>query len=110
MADGALAALITGLFGILAILVRRGDRAQAKDHGIVQEKLDNLKRDVSALSTDVQHIDLDLSVIEVKVDRQDQKLDDLKHEFAQHISDHVNSSMSGERQSELVPVRRRKKS
>ena len=107
MADGALAALITGLFGILAIIVRRGDKAQERDHGIVQQKLDNLKSDVAALSTDVHHIDLDLSVIEVKVDRQDEKLNSLKEDFAQHISDHMNYSMSGER--DMVPVRRKKK-
>jgi len=107
MADGALAALITGLFGILAIIIRRGDKAQERDHGVVQQKLDNLKSDVSHLAVDVQHIDLDLSVIEVKVDRQDEKLSALKEDFAQHISDHVGSSMSGE--TEAIPVRRRKK-
>lgn len=107
MADGALAALITGLFGILAIIVRRGDKAQERDHGVVQQKLDNLKSDVASLSTDVHHIDLDLSVIEVKVDRQDEKLSALKDDFAQHISDHMNSSMSGEK--DMIPVRRKKK-
>jgi len=106
MADGALAALITGLFGILAIIVRRGDKAQERDHGVVQQKLDNLKS-VASLSTDVHHIDLDLSVIEVKVDRQDEKLSALKDDFAQHISDHMNSSMSGEK--DMIPVRRKKK-
>ena len=37
-----IAAIVTGAFGLLTIMVEKGRRENVKDHGFVKEKLDNL--------------------------------------------------------------------
>ncbi len=68
--DATWAAVVTGSFALLMLLIEKGRRENIRDHGFVQEKLDGLKQDI-------HHIDEDVSHIEEKLDT--------------HINDHLNS-------------------
>ena len=68
--DATWAAIITGAFGLLIVIIEKGRRDNNRDHGFVQEKLDSLKEDI-------HHIDEDVAHIEEKLDT--------------HINDHLNS-------------------
>lgn len=70
--DGVWAAVITGAFGLLMLIVERGRRENIRDHGFVKDRLDSLKENLA-------DIDEDLTVIESKIDG--------------HLSDHVLSSL-----------------
>ena len=70
--DGIWAAVVTGSFGLLMLLIEKGRRENVRDHGFVADRLDSLKEDIA-------DIDSDLSVIESKIDG--------------HLSDHVSSSL-----------------
>lgn len=61
MNDAILVAIITGCFGILVALVQKGRKENVRDHGYVVERLD-------ALHDDIHGIDVDLDVIEAKID------------------------------------------
>ena len=70
--DAIWAAVVTGSFGVLMLLIERGRRENVRDHGFVKDRLDSLKEDIA-------DIDSDLNVIELKIDG--------------HLSDHVSSSL-----------------
>jgi hypothetical protein len=70
--DAIWAAVVTGSFGLLMLLIEKGRRENVRDHGFVKDRLDSLKEDIA-------DIDEDLTVIESKIDG--------------HLSDHVSSSM-----------------
>lgn len=76
MSDAILATIITGCFGILVALVQKGRKENNRDHGIVAEKLSQIKEKVEHVEADVMHIDMDLGVIESKIDG--------------HINDHAH--------------------
>jgi flagellar motility protein MotE (MotC chaperone) len=70
--DATWAAIVTGAFGLLMLLIEKGRRENVRDHGFVKERLDGIKSDIADL-------DEDLSVIEAKIDN--------------HLSDHVAASL-----------------
>ena len=70
--DATWAAVVTGAFGLLMLLIEKGRRENVRDHGFVKERLDGIKNDIADL-------DEDLSVIESKIDN--------------HLSDHVAASL-----------------
>jgi hypothetical protein len=70
--DATMAAIVTGAFGILMLMIEKGRRENVRDHGFVKDRLDSLKEDIA-------DIDEDLTVIEAKIDG--------------HLSDHVSISM-----------------
>ena len=59
--DATWAAVVTGAFAILMMLIEKGRRENVRDHGYVAQKLDDLK-------ADVKDIDGDIAVIEHKLD------------------------------------------
>lgn len=59
--DATWAAVVTGAFGLLMLLIEKGRRENIRDHGAVFQKLDELK-------DDVKDIDSDVAVIERKLD------------------------------------------
>jgi hypothetical protein len=65
--DATWAAVVTGAFGLLMLLIEKGRRENVRDHGFVKDRLDSIKEDIADLDTDI-------SVIEAKIDT--------------HISDH----------------------
>lgn len=70
--EGVWAAVVTGAFGLLMLIVERGRRENIRDHGFVKDRLDSLKENLA-------DIDEDLTIIESKIDG--------------HLSDHVLSSL-----------------
>ena len=70
--DATWAAVVTGSFGLLMLLIEKGRRENVRDHGFVKDRLDSLKEDIA-------DIDSDLNVIELKIDG--------------HLSDHVSASL-----------------
>ena len=70
--DATWAAVVTGAFGLLMLLIEKGRRENVRDHGFVKDRLDSLKEDIA-------DIDSDLNVIELKIDG--------------HLSDHVSASL-----------------
>jgi hypothetical protein len=70
--DATWAAVVTGAFGLLMLLIEKGRRENVRDHGFVKDRLDSLKEDIA-------DIDSDLTVIELKIDG--------------HLSDHVSASL-----------------
>lgn len=59
--DATWAAVVTGAFGLLMLLIEKGRRENVRDHGYVKEKLDDLK-------ADIKDIDQDIAVVENKLD------------------------------------------
>ena len=59
--DATWAAVVTGAFALLMLLIEKGRRENVRDHGYVAQKLDDLK-------ADVKDIDQDIAVIEHKLD------------------------------------------
>ena len=59
--DATWAAVVTGSFAILMLLIERGRRENTRDHGYVRERLDDLK-------ADIKDVDSDIAVIEHKLD------------------------------------------
>jgi hypothetical protein len=66
------AAAVTGAFSVLVLLIEKGRKENVRDHGFVKERLDSIKEDIA-------DIDLDISVLEHKIDS--------------HISDHAQIAM-----------------
>jgi hypothetical protein len=52
-----IAAIVTGAFGLLTIMVEKGRRENVKDHGFVKDKLDNLLESIANIDEDVAHIE-----------------------------------------------------
>ena len=52
-----LAAIVTGAFGLLTIMVEKGRRENIKDHGFVKDKLDNLLASIVDIDEDISHIE-----------------------------------------------------
>jgi hypothetical protein len=59
--DATWAAVVTGSFALLMLVIEKGRRENVRDHGYVAQKLDDLK-------ADVKDIDGDIAVIEHKLD------------------------------------------
>lgn len=59
--DATWAAVVTGSFAILMLLIERGRRENTRDHGYVRERLDDLK-------ADIKDVDSDIAIIEHKLD------------------------------------------
>lgn len=70
--DATWAAVVTGAFGVLMLLIEKGRRENVRDHGFVKERLDGIKSDIADLDSDIM-------VIEAKIDN--------------HIGDHVAASL-----------------
>ena len=67
------AAAVTGAFSVLVLLIEKGRKENIRDHGLVKERLDSLKEDISDL-------DADIAVLEHKIDS--------------HVRDHVVGRLS----------------
>jgi hypothetical protein len=80
--DATWAAVVTGAFGLLMVLIEKGRRENVRDHGFVKDRLDSIKEDIADLDTDI-------SVIEAKIDT--------------HILDHVVGAV----EQSVVPVRKK---
>jgi hypothetical protein len=80
--DATWAAVVTGAFGLLMLLIEKGRRENVRDHGFVKDRLDSIKEDIADLDTDI-------SVIEAKIDT--------------HILDHVVGTV----EHSVVPVRKK---
>ena len=52
-----IAAIITGAFGLLTIIVEKGRRENVRDHGFVKDKLDNLLTSIADIDQDISHIE-----------------------------------------------------
>lgn len=52
-----IAAIVTGAFGLLTIIVEKGRRENVRDHGFVKDKLDNLLTSIANIDEDVAHIE-----------------------------------------------------
>lgn len=74
MMEAIIVALIGVVGSILAILVEKGRKENARDHGIVADKLEIIKGALEDIDSDVAHIE--------------SKLDN-------HLSDHVAASLGG---------------
>lgn len=72
--EAVIVALIGVVGSILAILVEKGRKENARDHGIVADKLETIKSALDDIDSDVAHIE--------------SKLDN-------HLSDHVAASLGG---------------
>lgn len=59
--DATWAAVVTGSFGLLMLLIEKGRRENVRDHGFVKDRLDSIKEDIA-------DIDTDISVLEAKID------------------------------------------
>jgi len=59
--DATWAAVVTGSFALLMMLVEKGRRENVRDHGYVKERLEDLK-------ADIKDIDQDIAVVEHKID------------------------------------------
>ena len=59
--DATWAAVVTGAFALLMMLIEKGRRENVRDHGYVAQKLDALKEDIA-------DIDGDIAVFEHKLD------------------------------------------
>ncbi len=59
--DATWAAVVTGAFALLMMLVEKGRRENVRDHGYVKERLEDLK-------ADIKDIDQDIAVVEHKID------------------------------------------
>jgi uncharacterized protein YicC (UPF0701 family) len=68
--DATWAAVVTGFFGLLMLLIEKSRRENAKDHGFLRERLDDLKEDIA-------DIDADIANVENKIDS--------------HLNDHLNN-------------------
>ena len=68
--DATWAAVVTGAFALLMVVIEKGRRENVRDHGYVAEKLDALKEDIA-------DIDSDIANVENKIDG--------------HLNDHLNS-------------------
>ncbi len=68
--DATWAAVVTGAFALLMLVIERGRRENVKDHGYVVEHLKDIKEDIA-------DIDEDVANIEAKIDT--------------HLNDHINS-------------------
>lgn len=73
-----IAAIVTGAFGLLTIMIEKGRRENVKDHGFVKGKLDNLLASIA-------DIDEDISNIEDKLDT--------------HIHDHLTGQLNDTKSS-----------
>lgn len=52
-----MAAMVTGAFGLLTIMVEKGRRENTRDHGFVADKLDKLSLSVADIDEDISHIE-----------------------------------------------------
>ena len=52
-----MAAIVTGAFGLLTIMVEKGRRENSRDHGFVADKLDKLSSSVADIDEDISHIE-----------------------------------------------------
>ena len=71
--DATWAAVVTGAFGLLMLLIEKGRRENVRDHGFVKDRLDAIKEDIEDLDTDI-------SVMEAKIDTHI-----LDHSFAERV-------------------------
>jgi hypothetical protein len=58
--DATWAAVVTGAFALLMLLIEKGRRENVRDHGYVAKKLDDLKEDIKDIDEDVSHIEAKL--------------------------------------------------
>ena len=72
--EAAIVALIGVVGSVLVVLIEKGRKENARDHGIVAEKLEVIKGALEDIDSDVAHIE--------------SKLDN-------HLSDHVVASFGG---------------
>lgn len=88
MSDGQIIAIIGGVFSIIVVLVQgitmwmvnKGNKENARDHGIVQSKLDGL-------TSNMQDVKIDVLDIKADVKDLDADIDQLKAEFNGHINE-----------------------
>jgi hypothetical protein len=59
--DATMAAIVTGAFGILMLMIEKSRRENVRDHGFVKDRLDSLKEDIA-------DIDADIAVVEAKIE------------------------------------------
>jgi len=91
MSDAESVAVIGGVFGIVFILVQsliafwvnKGNKENARDHGLVQTKLD-------AMTSNMQEVKVDILDIKMDVKHLDQEIGTLKEDFNGHVHEHDN--------------------
>ena len=71
--DATWAAVVTGAFGLLMLLVEKGRRENVRDHGYVKDALTEIKENIA-------DVDSDVKVIEAKIDT--------------HINDHTAMALT----------------
>lgn len=71
--DATWAAVVTGAFGLLMLLVEKGRRENVRDHGYVKDALTEIKENIA-------DVDSDVKVIEAKIDT--------------HINDHAAMALT----------------
>lgn len=76
LSEGVQAALVTTVGGILVAVITRFSRQNARDHAVVQDKLDKLTDTISDthltvrdVQKDVQHLRKDHNRLEARLDR-----------------------------------------
>jgi len=91
ISDGESVAIIGGVFGIAIIIVQgliafwvnKGNKDNARDHGIVQTKLDSM-------TSNMQEVKVDILDIKMDVKHLDQEIGALKEDFNGHVHEHDN--------------------
>jgi hypothetical protein len=66
--EGIIVALIGLVGSVLVVLVEKGRKENARDHGIVADKLDAQKIELDVIKGVLDDIDQDMAHIEVKLD------------------------------------------
>ncbi len=86
--DATWAAVVTGAFTLLMVLVEKGRRENVKDHGAVKEILSTIKADIA-------DVDSDVKVIEAKIDT--------------HLNDHSGVYLADKKHKESKKAKVKKK-
>jgi hypothetical protein len=87
MGDGQIIAIIGGVFSIIVVLVQgvtmwlvdKGNKDNARDHGIVQSKLDGLNSKIQDIKIDVVDIKSDVKHLDTCIDK-------LREDFDGHLN------------------------
>jgi hypothetical protein len=66
--EGVIVALIGLVGSVLVVLIEKGRKENARDHGIVADKLDAQKIELDVIKGVLDDIDQDMAHIEVKLD------------------------------------------
>lgn len=91
ISDAQSVAIIGGAFGLASIIltaltafwVNKGNKDNARDHGLVQTKLDSM-------TSNMQEVKVDILDIKMDVKHLDEEIGALKEDFSGHVHEHDN--------------------